>query len=61
MATYRCYGFDTDDKIISVESTDLPNDAAAITWASARDRRDSAPSVAVEVWELGRMVIRLNR
>jgi hypothetical protein len=60
MASYRCYLFDVDDHILSVDSTDLPDDDAAIRWGAALLVADR-PCVAIEVWQLARRVCRLQR
>jgi hypothetical protein len=60
MASYRCYFFDADDRIISVDSTDLPDDEAAIKWGAALLTADR-PCAAIEVWQLARRVCRLQR
>jgi hypothetical protein len=58
MATYRFYCLDAYDRITSVETADLPDDAEAIKWGTETANLSCA---AAEVWQLARKVCRLHR
>lgn len=55
MAEYRAYLVGNDDHFENVRVLDYPDDAAAI--AEAKKLLDGAD---IELWQLGRMVIRLE-
>lgn len=60
MAYYRCYCFDAENKIAGADAATLDDDAKATLWgASILSGQDGC--AAVEVWELDRRVIRLER
>lgn len=56
MREYRIYTIGlTDDQFVAVRSIECPDDAAAIAQA-----RQIVDGHSLEVWELGRFVIRLS-
>jgi hypothetical protein len=60
MAAYRCFYFGLDDLIIGMDVTDQPDDEAASQWGAALLDRDASQH-AIEVWQLSRRILRLDR
>ena len=60
MAAYRCFHFSFDDQIIGMDVTDQPDDDAASVWGASLLERDTGQQ-AVEVWQLSRRIVRLDR
>jgi hypothetical protein len=58
MGWYRCYFLDDRGKIVSVENIDAPDDehAKRVATEMLAQRADRYP--AIELWQLGRRVLR---